>query len=107
MRITITNAGRELAAVETLGISRQLQLALSRFQGLVSAAHVVVGDPAEANASVQLRLRLRTGSSVSICERNADPTAAARTAAQRAASVLDRNRNSLRATRTARIQARG
>lgn len=103
MRIKITGTEREVRGDESLVISRNLQLALSRFDGLVSMATVIVDGPAEA--SLQLRLRLRTGESIEVCERNPDPTTAARMAAQRAASVLDRNRSPRRAPRNARIRA--
>ena len=100
MRMKIT-AKRELKGEEGLQVRRGLQLALSRFEGLISMVTVVVGDPAEAN--VRLRLRLRTGESITTSERNPDVAADARQAAQRAASVLDRTRGSLRAPRMARI----
>ncbi len=101
MRIKIT-AQRELTGQETQQIYRDLQMALSRFAGLVGAVNVVVEQPVRMNVHVQLRLR--TGESIVVSERNPDVTSAARQAAQRAASVLDRNRSSLRAPRTARIR---
>lgn len=96
MKIT---ARREWKGDEDLQIRRGLRLVLSRFEGLISAVTVVVGEAPQE--SVQLGLRLRTGQFIEVSERNRDPAAGARQAAQRAASMLDRTRHSLRAPRMA------
>jgi ribosome-associated translation inhibitor RaiA len=104
MRIKISAANREIPASIAGQITRQLQLSLARFDGLVVRADVAVRETL-SHQECGLRLQLRAGEDVVIRERHPELILATRRAAQRAARTLDRQLTLHRAAASARRPA--
>lgn len=90
MRIKIFGTGHDLSAEETGVIERQVQLALSRFDGLVQKALVTVQQNI-AGKDCHIQLKLRSGLNITTREYDRDVATATSAAARRAANALDRH----------------
>ncbi len=102
MRIKIYGSPRDLSMTDTEVIERQVQFALSRFDGLVQKGVVTVKQSIDSH-DCRIQLRLRSGVSITSRECRTDLATATSAAARGVAGALDRHIALLRPIRLAGI----